>query len=86
MKFVGIILVVVGITMLLVNSGVVAAVTWSIIWPVILIALGLASSVDLKGKLFHGMCGGCGSKMCGGCDKGSEEHKCEGATCKVCNK
>ena len=70
----GIILTAVGAVMFLYNAGFIYSLDWSIVWPVILMVIGLALSCR---KRHHGSCGGCGS--CG-----TGDHKCEGGTCKVC--
>lgn len=70
----GIILAAVGAVMFLYNAGFIYSLDWNIVWPVILMVIGITLSC---GKRHHGSCGGCGS--CG-----TGDHKCEGATCKVC--
>ena len=77
-------MVTVGVVYLLLNAGLIFEITWSIVWPTLLIAMGLSCFGKRHG---WGMWKdkGCGSNMCGGCGS-SEEHKCEGSTCKVCSK
>lgn len=67
----------VGALYLLQNLGVIAPITWSIVWPVIIIILGVA----LKHNK-HGMMCGMGGK-CAPCGKG-DSHKCEGDDCGTC--
>lgn len=52
----GIILVVVGAVFLLSNLGIISSSAWGIIWPLILIAIGLGVMVK-KSKQGCGFCG-----------------------------
>lgn len=71
-------MVTVGVVYLLLNAGLIFEITWSVVWPTLLIAVGLSCFGKRHG---WGMWKG---KGCGDCGKG--EHKCEGGTCAVCNK
>ncbi|MGB2580638.1 MAG: DUF5668 domain-containing protein [Minisyncoccia bacterium] len=79
MKIAGIALVWFGVVALLKNIGVIRIVDWSIIWPVLLIILGLS----LK-HFKHSMACAIGGK-CDTCGTGAS-HKCEGENCGTCNK
>lgn len=87
MKLVGIILVIVGTLILLVNTGVLSAVNWGIIFPVILVALGInmfmkdgCNKMCLMGRWGKGMCGSNKEMECEGGK--CEEGKCDGEECK----
>lgn len=69
----------VGALYLLQNLGIIAPITWNIIWPVLIIIAGLS----LK-HINHSMTCAVGGK-CGPCGKGGD-HKCEGADCGTCKK
>jgi len=80
MKIVGIILIWCGVVFFLKNNGYIDAVTWTTVWPVLLIIIG--SSLKHCRSMMHGMmckggnCGMCAGGKCGG------EGKCEGPNCK----
>ena len=74
MKILGIVLVWVGVVYLLKNIGIIQIVNWNIIWPVLIIIVGLS----LK-HCKHGISCVIGNK-CGKCDGGSA-HKCVGPDC-----
>ena len=71
----GIILVVIGALFLLKNLGIFTDVSWNIVWPIVLIVIGLAAIV----KKAHGC--GCGCN-CFLCKNGWGEGK--GDDCKTC--
>ncbi|MFZ2303448.1 MAG: DUF5668 domain-containing protein [Minisyncoccia bacterium] len=79
MKIAGIVLVWVGVVAFLKGLGIIRIVDWSIIWPVLLIVIGLS----LK-YVNHSMVCAIGGK-CNSCGKG-DSHKCEGANCGMCKK
>ena len=72
-----------GALFLLQNLGIIAPITWSIVWPVIIIIIGLS----FKHCKYLNACGSFGNK-CGmsGCAKcgGNNAHKCEGVGCGEC--
>lgn len=86
MKIAGIAMVWFGVVALLKNIGVIQIVDWSIIWPVILIVLGLSMKY-CKHSMMYSMSG-----MCRNCGKGAsactakDGMKCEGPDCEKCNK
>ena len=63
---VGPIIVLVGVLFLLGNIGLISPVSWSIIWPVLLIVLGI-SMMQKHGKWGRRCWCGCG-KDCGKCE------------------
>ncbi len=68
----------VGVVALLKNMGIIEVIDWSIVWPVLLIALGMI----LKK---YNRCTSCNRRICigGMCGK-AESHTCEGQDCKKC--
>lgn len=77
MNIIGYALVWFGVVAFLKNLGVIQVVDWSIIWPVVLIVIGLSLKHYKHSMtcMIGGKCDVCG-KVAG--------HKCEGADCKVC--
>lgn len=73
----------VGALFLLQNLGIIAPITWSIIWPVVIIILGV-SVKHCKYPAEHSMVCGVAGK-CNMC-KVENEHKCEGENCGTCSK
>ncbi len=66
----------VGIISLLRNMGFIEVIDWSIVWPVLLIVLGMILKKYKR-------CTSCNSGMCigGMCGK-ADSHVCEGPNCK----
>ncbi|MEK7139194.1 MAG: DUF5668 domain-containing protein [Patescibacteria group bacterium] len=62
--FFGALLMLVGLVLLAQNVGLLPQDFWSVLWPAVLIALGV-SLLMKKGNCWHGWCGldcGCGKK------------------------
>lgn len=62
--FLGTIIVIIGLVLLGQNVGLLPADVGSVLWPAILVALGLSMLLK-KGNCWHGWCGmdcGCGKK------------------------
>lgn len=81
MKIIGIILIFAGVVALLKNTGFIIDFDWSIVWPLLLIALGMA----MKFMGHHGR-GSCGSCKGGSCGSEGACSSCGGSGCVSCKK
>ena len=78
MKIASIVLTWVGVMYLLKNIGIIQAFNWNIIWPFLVIMLGLSMK-----HCKHSMMCAVGGK-CPACE--AKNHKCEGENCGECKK
>jgi hypothetical protein len=76
MRYIGILLVVVGAVLLFKNLGYIAVAVWDIVWPIAVVLAGLALITKHRHH-WYGMWGGC----CKG--DGGDCKNCKGCTCRT---